>query len=301
MKIAITTPRGNIGRQLVRILQDQGQAQLVLLDRKPDQLAPEQARGAVVISGDLLDADYVQQATVGVDALFWLIPPNFQSTDYVGYYQQSAHVAATAIRANKIGRVVLLSSVGATLNGGVGPINGFYGVEAIFRDVTHAVGSQLVILRPAFLMENLLQSLGGMIQAQSLFLPISGQVQQPMVATKDIASVAAQALTDPSLSGQILPLYGSRDYSYDQVASILSQELGQPIHFVQIPPEQLRQALIGMGASEHMADLTNEMYAAIDSGYLIPDPPRSPASTTPTTLEEFIRLVLKPSFMQAKG
>ena len=77
MRIAITTPTGNIGRSLTRRLLDQGGHELILLARSPDKLKEEQAKGAKIVQGDLGDAAYVKKATQGADAFFFLCPPNF--------------------------------------------------------------------------------------------------------------------------------------------------------------------------------------------------------------------------------
>ena len=62
MRIAITTPTGNIGRGLTQLLLDQGGHDLILLARRPERLADQQARGATVLQGDLCDAVFVREA-----------------------------------------------------------------------------------------------------------------------------------------------------------------------------------------------------------------------------------------------
>ena len=55
MRIAITTPTGNIGRELTKRLLDQRGHELILLARTPDKLKKEQARGVKVVKADLGD------------------------------------------------------------------------------------------------------------------------------------------------------------------------------------------------------------------------------------------------------
>ena len=85
MRIAITTPTGNIGRPLTGILQAETDHELTLLARDAGKLTEETARGAVVVEGDLTDGDYVVQATQGADAFFFLVPPNFVAEDFRAY------------------------------------------------------------------------------------------------------------------------------------------------------------------------------------------------------------------------
>jgi len=107
MRIAITTPTGNIGRELTKRLLDQKRHELILLARTPDKLKQEQARGAKVAQGDLGDAASVKKAIQGADALFFLCPPSFAVPDYRAYYVEIAKKGAAAVKANKIKHTVL--------------------------------------------------------------------------------------------------------------------------------------------------------------------------------------------------
>ena len=119
MKIVINTPNGNIGRPLVNQLLDAGQ-ELILLTRSPGKIQPLADRGATVREGDLLDEAFVVQATKDVDVLFWLSPADPRVTDFRGYQDQIAQICTKAVTANKIPRVMTLSSVGAQLSAGTG-------------------------------------------------------------------------------------------------------------------------------------------------------------------------------------
>ena len=65
MKIAITTPTGNIGRKLVKILLDDNSHELILLARDSKKLSSEEARGARISVGDQSDSEFVKKATEG--------------------------------------------------------------------------------------------------------------------------------------------------------------------------------------------------------------------------------------------
>ena len=96
MRVAITTPTGNIGRELVRILQSETDHGLTLLARDPAKLSAEVERGATVKRGDLLDSNFVVEATRRADVLFFLIPPNYTAEDFRGFQNQ---VTACGVRA----------------------------------------------------------------------------------------------------------------------------------------------------------------------------------------------------------
>jgi uncharacterized protein YbjT (DUF2867 family) len=296
MKIAITGPTGHIGKQIVRNLQDAGGHELILLARKPEKLNEERARGAIVVQGNLEDVNYVRRATAHVDALFWMMPPKLDETSFRAYVRKLAENAAYAIRTNKIRRVVFLSSIGAHLENGCGPVTGLHDAEQILRRSAW----NLMILRPTYFMENFMMSLDSIAELGAVYLPLSGSATFPMIATRDIAEVAARALGDGGWSGlRIAPLHGPRDYSFEEAARIIGENINHPVQYVQVTPEQTYSFLINNGASEQMADLFLEMYHAIETGYMKDEIPRSPQTTTPTTLEEFTKTVVLPALKQA--
>ena len=284
MRIAITGPTGHIGNKIVQILQDMGGNELVLLARNPDKLTTERARGATVIQGDLEDSNFVKRATHNVDSLFWMIPPKPDETAFRGYVRKLSENAAYAIRSNKIKRVVFLSSIGAHLGEGCGPVSGLHDAEHILRQAAW----NITILRPAYFMENFLMSLESISELGALYLPISGSTSFPMIATKDIAEVAAKALSEINWAGlRIMSLHGPRDYTFEEAARIIGEKIGREVRFIQVSPDQTEAFLISKGVSGHMADLYLQMYHAIDTGYMKDEVPRGPQTTTPTTLEEF--------------
>ena len=292
MRIAITTPTGNIGRELTKRLLDQRGHELILLARTPDKLKKEQAKGAKVVKADLGDAASVKKATQGADALFFLCPPNFGVPNYRAYYGQLAKNGAEAVKANKIKHTVLLSSVGAHLSKGTGPILGLYDAEKIFSQVTQG----LTILRPTWFMENHLWHLDEIKNMNSIFMPLSGNLTAPMIATVDVADRAARAITGPAPSRPtIVPLHGPKDYSLDECARIIGRAIGKEVRHVQAPPAKAKEAMIGMGATEAVADTMLEMYAAFQAGTLKDEVKRSPETTTPTTFETFVKDVLAPA------
>ena len=151
------------------------------------------------------------------------------------FQNRLGQAAAIAIRTNQIARVVNLSSIGAQLASGAGPITGLHDVEQRLDEVT----GDITHLRPGFFFENLLQQLDAIARSNSFSLPISGSQPFPMIATRDIALVAAKRLADPKWSGRnVRELHGPADLSFDQVAEVLSDALGRKIAFVRCEPEE---------------------------------------------------------------
>jgi uncharacterized protein YbjT (DUF2867 family) len=291
MRIAITGPTGHVGRKVVRELLDRGQRDLVLLARDPDKLSDERERGATIAHGDLTDADFVAASLYGVEAVFWIVPPNSIAPNLRTYQAEVARIGASAAKAAGVQHVVLLSSFGADAQEGTGPILGLHDAEQIFRVAVPG----LTILRPAMFMENYLMQLDAIRQRSSIFLPVPGQARVPMIATEDIARAAADALlAEPPQGTRVLTLTGPRQYSFDEAASIIGQAIGRPVHHVQITDDQARQSLLAMGASANVADRMVEMYEGINHDLMLQQPPEN-QKTTPTTFEQFAASQIRPA------
>jgi uncharacterized protein YbjT (DUF2867 family) len=292
MKIAVTTPAGHVGSAVVDfLLEFGGDMRVVLLGRRPDKLTAFVKRGAELAIGPQDDADYLVKATRGADALFWATPPGYGSDNVRAFQNRLGRAAATAIRTNGIPRVVNLSSIGAHLDSGVGPISGLHDVEGLLDEAA----THITHLRPGFFFENLLWQLDSIRNAGRFFLPISGTRRYPMIATRDIGRVASARLASRGWIGHFVgELHGPADLSFDEVAGILSQTLGRKVEYVQCDREQARQAMLNNAMSENAAGLMLEMYDAVESGRLQTIQPRSTKTTTPTTLTEFARDVILP-------
>lgn len=291
MSIVITTPTGNIGSAITRNLLDAGEKP-VLIARDASKVAEFVERGASVIEGSHRDPALLAEAAAGADTLFLLTPPDYGVEDFGALYGSYAEAAVQAVKESGITRVVHLSSVGAELESGNGPVAGLHVAEGILD----AGGiPNLVHLRPAYFMENTLMQIPNIQQAGSLFTNFPEGTRFPMIATRDIAARAAGLLLDRGWSGRsVVELQGSEEIGYDEVAKILSARLGREIAHVTVSDEQLVEAIMGMGASRTLAEGLAELGRAVTAGTLAFHEPRGESNVTPTTYAEFAEQVFVP-------
>jgi uncharacterized protein YbjT (DUF2867 family) len=210
MKIAVTTPTGHIGNKLANILLDR-KSDVTLIARHPEKVKDLAGRGAKVVAGEHSDPAIVEQAVRGADALFWLTPSETTSHDPLGIARRMAEAGASVLRKHPDLHVVQLSSAGAFLPSGTGPIVGLYETEEEFR----AAGKNIVSLRPNEFMENIFFSLPTIIGQGSVFTSLPASAKAPFIATQDIAEIAAEFLLKPVDGHHAVDIVGPQEISLD--------------------------------------------------------------------------------------
>ncbi len=151
-------------------------------------------------------------------------------------------------------------------------------------------GLDHTILRPTGFMQNTLAFAGSISSEGGFYAPLA-DARVAWVDVRDIAAVAAVALTEEGHEGQTYEVTGPEAVSYEQVAEALSRATGKRIEHVSVPPEQLaaslRQAGLPDWYAKDMAAL-QEGFAA-GRGETVTDVVREVAKRDPRTLEAFAR------------
>jgi uncharacterized protein YbjT (DUF2867 family) len=282
--ITVMGASGNTGRVVAEALLARGE-KVRVVGRDAGRLASLQARGAEVVQGDVTNAAFLTRAFTGVETAYTLLPTDPRSTDFRAYQDRVGEATVQALRQAGVRRVVFLSSVGADLPAGTGPIAGLHAQEERLRKL----GVAVLLLRPGYFFENLYGSLP-LIRHQGVNGgALAPDVKMSMIATRDIGAAAAAAIASRDFSGvEVRNLLGPRDLSLAEVTRILGAAIGKPdLAYVQFPYDAFAGALVQAGLSADMAGLYAEMSRAFNDGIVKVVGGRTPASTTPTTFESF--------------
>jgi len=283
--IAVMGASGHTGRKVAELLLDSGE-KVRALARSKEKLAPLEKKGAEVQTGEAADARFLASAFRGAEGVFTLLPPDSRSTDYRALQDRIGEATAKAIRESGVRRVVFLSSVGADLPAGTGPIAGLHAHEERLRQLE---GVDVLNLRPGYFFENFEETLG-LIKHQGINGgAIAPDVTIPMIATRDIADAAARALRERRFQGvTVRELLGPRDLSHSEATRILGARIGKPdLQYVQFPYADFVKALVETGLSENIASLYAEMARALNEGRVKSLEGRRPENTTTTRFEDF--------------
>jgi uncharacterized protein YbjT (DUF2867 family) len=283
--IVIMGASGHTGGRIAELLLESGE-KVRVLGRSAEKLAALEKKGAFVATGDAADPRFLTSAFRGAEGVFTLIPPDARAPDYRALQDRMGEAAVEAIRESGVRHVVFLSSVGADLPSGTGPIAGLHAQEERLRGLANV---NVLILRPAYFFENFYETLG-LIKHQGINGgALAPDVAMPMIATRDIADAAARALRARDFRGfTVKELLGPRDLSLSEGTRILGARIGKPdLKYVQFPYADFVKALVGMGLSESVASLLSEMDQALNEGKVKSVEGRREENTTPTRFEDF--------------
>jgi uncharacterized protein YbjT (DUF2867 family) len=241
------------------------------------------SRGAELAVGRLDDQAFLAGALKGATGFFTLLPPDFAASDVFASQKKTADAIAGAVKQSGVPLVVMLSSLGADLAAGTGPIKGLHYLENALR----ATGTKLVAIRAAYFMENLQQAVGPAKQMGMYFnfMP-SVDAATPTIATKDIGALVAKTLVSPPGKSEVLDLIGPT-YKVSELVDKLGAALGKKLQVAGIPPQGHVEALTKAGVPKPFAEEFAEMYNAFGTGKVTPKGDRVVQGTT--KLDDVIR------------
>ena len=288
--IVVTTPTGNIGGVVVQKLLEAGRS-IRVIARDPSKLSQQIRDKADVVKGSHSDTKLMSEALKGADSVFFCVPPSMQMTNADAYYLSFATAAADAIKANSIKRAVTITS------GGRGVKNaGLINASHLADDVIKATGIHCRSLLCGAFMENMLGQIQPLKYQGTFSMGRSATLKFPTVAASDIGAVAAKFLLDDSWTGQEdVPVHGAEDLSNNDLAAIVSDVLGKPIRYQELPKDKFKEVVVQYGATEATARSLVEMFVAAEEQGLYKFEPRTAESTTPTTFRQWCETTLKPA------
>ena len=236
--ILITGASGNVGREVVK------QALAVGLKIRATFQSPDvAARAPAGLEGVIMD--YAKPETIrpvleGVEKVFLVGPPTRD---------------LPALEAN------FIREVRATGQKHVIKLSAFGGRESMFpsghrdsEENIEASGLPYTLLRPNGFMQNLVNYNAGTIRSQNAFYGCQGDGAVSIVDIRDVAAVAVIVLAASGHDGKSYTLTGDEALTNEQVAEKISRIVGRKISYVDLPPAELRKAILSAGAPEWSAD-----------------------------------------------
>jgi len=212
---------GNTGSIVANILLSKGKTVRVV-GRDSGRLQRFVDKGAEAFTADMSDAVALTKALSGARAAYLMLPPAKSREEQ----ERDSDGIAKAVKESGLRYAVHLSSYGAQVAEGAGPVSGLHSSEHQLNAIDDL---NVLHLRAAYFMENNLAAIGmihGMGIIGNALLP---DLKIPMAATRDVGDYAAQRILDLDFSGkQTRELLGERDLSMREATAVIARGIGKP-------------------------------------------------------------------------
>jgi uncharacterized protein YbjT (DUF2867 family) len=246
--ILVTGATGNTGSTLLQELERRRAAVRALVrSAKHGTRLPNTS--ATVVMGDFDDPRSLEAALEGVTHAYLVTP---SSPDAEAQQVRFSELAAAA----GVRHLVKLSQFAAAEGS---PVR-FLRYHAVVERRIRELGVAFTFLRPNLYFQGLL-AFQPMIAAEGHFVAPIGDAPVSAVDVRDIAAVAAIALTEDGHDGKTYTITGPAAVTHTEMASALSKALGRQVAFIDVPADAFAGALKAAGVPPWQVDGLVEDYA----------------------------------------
>jgi uncharacterized protein YbjT (DUF2867 family) len=274
--ILVTGATGNTGRAIVDALVERGAPVRAMVRTDADR--GKLQAGVEVVVADFNETAAVAAALEGAERAYLVTPSSAQAEEQQKRFADLAAKAGTR-------HLVVLSQLGSEAHSPVRFLRYHAAVEQHVREL----GIAYTFLRPNLYFQGLLTFAGSISTEGKFFAPI-GDATVSAVDVRDIAAVAAVALTEAGHEGAIYTLTGPEAITHSQIAVALTSALGRTVRFVDVPPEAFADSIRELlppwqvgGLLEDYAHYRRGEAAAVSSAIA------EITGTAPRSMEQFAR------------
>ncbi len=247
--VLLTGATGKVGQEVLKALKQTG----ATIKAAVRDLAKAESLGVEGVKFDFDEKATWASALGGVDALYLVTPPFHPREVEIGKAIVDAAVAAG------VQKIVKLSAMGAE-NADA------FAHKAVDAYVAQA-GVDYTILKPSFFMQNFNMMHAETIRGAAAFYLAAADGKTGFVDTRDIAAVAAKALTEPGHEKAEYVLTGSEAIDHHRVAELLSEAAGRPIKYVAISEQDAIAGMKQAGMPENGIEALTVLMGFVRAGY----------------------------------
>jgi len=293
MNIVLTGSFGHISKPLATELIAKGHS-LTVISSKAERKKEIEALGAKAAIGKMEDAEFLTTTFSGADIVYCMATGDrsrmFNKSNPLTLQEMEANMNLIwnnykqALQKTSVKKVILLSTIGAHTDKGVGILKWGYNAEKTLNELPADVS--IKVMRPVGFYYNLLgfapmikqlskgflgafmslryYGIGGLLSGKRgvILNNLDGSDINVLVSPFDIASVIAEEIEKPFV-GRTVRYIASEELTCNDVAKILGEAIGKPyLKWGRISDKQLLNAMKGMGMNEDVAKGFVEFQAA---------------------------------------
>ncbi|HEX7002680.1 MAG TPA: SDR family oxidoreductase [Trueperaceae bacterium] len=259
--IAVTGASGHLGRLIVSELLDRNvpAGEIVAIVRTPAKASDLASRGVEVRNADYDDGDSLVAAFEGIDRLLLV------SASDVGKRVEQHRQVVNAARQTGVEHLVYTSILAADSADTILSREHSATERLILRS-----GIAHTFLRNGWYLENYTGTLGQALENGAI-LGTAGAGRVSAAARADYAAAAATVITEEGHEGRTYELGGDEAFTMTELAEEVSRQSGQPVEYRDLPAEEYRNALLGFGLPEPVAEMLADADEGLERGVLYTD------------------------------
>ncbi len=277
--IIVTATSGRYGRLVVdELAQRVDPSTIVATARSTDDIAHFHERGISVRRLDYDDPASITAALDGADQMLLI------SSSAIGQrVEQHRAVIDAAVDAG-ISHIAYTSILRADTSA-LGAAREHLATEQLLAES----GVAFSLLRHGWYIENYTENLAPALEHGAI-IGAAGDGKIAAATRADLAAAGAAVVADAALHGGTYELAG-HGFTMSEYASLVSAATGQNVAYVDMPADNYRNALVGAGLAEPMADFLADADVGISKGELDADSStlRELTGRDLTTLEDTIK------------
>ena len=274
MKIVLTGSLGCIGKPLTQNLVNNGHS-VIVISSKPERQEEIEMLGAKAAIGSMQDVDFLINTFKGADAVYLMIAWDAignifdKNINFPTEFINIAEKYKQSVKQSGVKKVVLLSSIGAHTNQGIGSLSVYKGIEDTMNQLPADVS--IKFMRPVAFYPNLFRFMQSIRTEEAIIQSYGGNTKEPWVSPLDISNVIVEELEKP-FEGRSFRYIASDEVSPNEVATILGEAIGnRKLKWQTVSAEQLLNGMQVSGMNEWVAKGFIEMQAAQGTGILYED------------------------------
>lgn len=249
MMILVTGATGQHGSKLLRLLSARGVAARALVRNPAKAAVLAELPHVEIIQGDMAQPDTLGPALKGITRAILISSATPDMLEVQSNFIGAAKNAG-------VKHVVKLSGIAPALES---PFR-FARMHGEIEKRLEASGMAFTHLRPGEFMSVYFRQVPNIVGKGALLLPMEN-ARIASIDVGDIAEIAATVLTTSGHDGKIYSLTGPEALTMAEVAERLSAATGKTIGYINVAPEQARQAQLSAGMPPFLAEGLFELFA----------------------------------------